>query len=127
MPIKDEKSRREYHAKYMRDRWQTDPEFRRKHLLRVTRNAKKYRREARLAVSEWKSRGCAICGEREQCCLSAHHVDPKKKSFTLGGVGRSRRSLPSIVKELTKCICLCENCHRKVHAGIVKCPTIPTA
>lgn len=74
-----------------------------------------YRQEFR----DYKSTlSCNVCGEDETCCLDFHHLDPTQKDFVvsemINKVGRKK-----IEEELAKCVCLCANCHRKVHAGII--------
>lgn len=60
---------------------------------------------------------CIICGESEPVCIDFHHINPTEKEFT---IGRCRsRSKEWLSKEISKCVCLCSNCHRKVHAGII--------
>lgn len=59
---------------------------------------------------------CIVCGETEKCCLDFHHIKDKDKDvakyISYGSISR-------IQKEINKCVVLCSNCHRKVHAGIV--------
>jgi predicted HNH restriction endonuclease len=60
---------------------------------------------------------CVFCGELERVCLEFHHKNPAEKEFNIaGGYGYSREH---IQKEVAKCICVCANCHRKIHAGIL--------
>lgn len=60
---------------------------------------------------------CVICGESEPVCIDFHHINPEEKEFTIGKCrGRSKEWL---IEEISKCVCLCSNCHRKVHAGIL--------
>lgn len=57
---------------------------------------------------------CVICGY--DACPSAfdfHHVDPAEKDFVVS----SKSSWEAIEPELKKCVLLCANCHREVHAG----------
>lgn len=42
-----------------------------------------------------------------------HHLDPKTKDVKVSKIG----SLARAIKEASKCILLCANCHREVHAG----------
>lgn len=64
--------------------------------------------------------GCAICGECEPVALDLHHTDPTVKednpSSMLSG------STKKLLAEVRKCVVLCSNCHRKVHAGILQLP-----
>lgn len=63
---------------------------------------------------------CVVCGESEDCCLEFHHLDPSIKDTE---VSRARYwSDGRYQSEVDKCICLCCNCHRKLHAGIISCP-----
>jgi hypothetical protein len=69
-------------------------------------------------VNRYKSyMGCSCCGEEEPCVLDFHHLDPQFKEDGLAKlVGYSTKRLK---EEIRKCIVLCSNCHRKVHAGVL--------
>jgi len=63
---------------------------------------------------------CINCGEKTAVCLDFHHLDGNDKDRSLSlsikwGWGKDR-----IMKEIDKCIVLCSNCHRKLHAGLIK-------
>lgn len=60
---------------------------------------------------------CEICGEDEECCLELHHIKDKQYS-----ISQAVKKLPTrlFIKELNKCICVCANCHKKIHKGIIK-------
>lgn len=60
---------------------------------------------------------CELCGESESVCLEFHHLDPSTKSFGLSHV--TTQSDEAINEEIQKCILICSNCHKKVHAGII--------
>lgn len=70
-------------------------------------------------INDFRASGCVRCGEKMGCCLVAHHVDPKTKLFNIGSTKQGRFSLDSIRAELKKCVCVCGNCHRKIHAGLM--------
>ena len=72
-----------------------------------------------LTISIKKENGCYICKENAECCLSFHHIDPETKEFDISSGIRQRISKKRILIEIEKCIVLCENCHRKLHAGLV--------
>lgn len=81
----------------------------RKHrLLAVQRNADYIR-----AYKEYHQ--CSKCGEGRAVCLDLHHIDPITKKFTLSDA--YARSIKSIDAEMAKCIVVCANCHRLIHAG----------
>lgn len=47
-----------------------------------------------------------------------HHWDAGTKTFGISQSGISSRNWQDIVAELEKCVMLCANCHREVHAGV---------
>src|SRR5574343_826247 len=75
-------------------------------------------RENRSKYVDWfndykKTLACA-CGETHPSCLDFHHIDPKTKKFEISGSIR-RYGKDVLMKEISKCIVLCANCHRKLH------------
>lgn len=117
MPYKSSEKRREYHREYMRNRYNNDTEFKNAHRARTKINKKSYRVAAAEIISRFRLNGCVRCGEKDECCLSAHHVDASLKQFEVSNAISSQFGLKRIEEELARCVCLCENCHRKLHAG----------
>jgi 5-methylcytosine-specific restriction endonuclease McrA len=81
----------------------------------VTRRRK--RMKARLV--EYKGGHCQVCGY--DCCIEAmdfHHLVPGEKDPGIS-VSRQTISYERAVAEVDKCILLCSNCHREVHAGLL--------
>lgn len=77
------------------------------------------RRKLKLMSVEYKGGKCLICGYNR--CLAAlefHHTDPSEKDFGISARGFSR-SWERIKKELDKCICVCSNCHKEIHEGLI--------
>lgn len=100
---------RECRAAYRKKRRQEHPEI---HVAQETRRVKR--------VREWQNglkTPCIICGESEPRAIDWHHTNPSTKSFTIGASFNKARA--SILSEIKKCVCLCANCHRKVHAGLI--------
>lgn len=61
---------------------------------------------------------CAGCGRSGPTAIfDFHHLDPTSKEFAISGDGIPRR-WERIAAELAKCVMLCANCHREVHAGV---------
>lgn len=61
---------------------------------------------------------CSLCDENERCCLSFHHTEDSK-DYNLSSIAKFF-GMPKFNKELKKCVCVCHNCHSKIHAGIIK-------
>jgi len=63
-----------------------------------------------------------ICGYSKYAgALDFHHLDEKNKSFDLSTRGLTR-SWVKTKAETDKCILVCANCHRELHAGLVQLP-----
>lgn len=80
---------------------------------RLKENKNKHRELIRQKIKELKSCGCAICGELDDCCLDFHHL--YGKDYTISS--NPDVTLSTLLTEAEKCIILCANCHRKLHAG----------
>lgn len=72
-------------------------------------------------VSSIKAGGCVICGERDLEVLDFHHVNPEEKKFHLSG-SYANHGMQKVVAEVAKCVVLCANDHRRVHAGTREIP-----
>ena len=61
---------------------------------------------------------CFGCGQRfSDRVFEFHHRDGREKDFGISEDGIAR-SWEKTVAELGKCVMLCANCHREVHAGV---------
>ena len=61
---------------------------------------------------------CAICGYNKcPSALEFHHLDPEQKEFTLGS--NTNKSTEIALNETKKCILVCANCHREIHANLL--------
>lgn len=76
------------------------------------------RQALKVRAVEFMGGACNGCGGRyPPALLDFHHRVAKEKVFGISQDG-VLRSWPRIVAELAKCVMLCANCHREVHAGI---------
>jgi 5-methylcytosine-specific restriction endonuclease McrA len=88
---------------------------RKEYLIEAVR---KRRKKVRQLAIEYKGGRCHICGYDR--CLEAmefHHLDSSEKDFGISQKGYTR-SWVKVKEELDKCVMLCANCHREVHAGL---------
>jgi hypothetical protein len=77
------------------------------------------RRKLKRLLVEYKGGKCSVCGyNRSIGALDLHHSDDSSKSFGLSvrGLTRSWRRLK---EEADKCVLVCANCHREIHAGLI--------
>ena len=64
---------------------------------------------------------CSCCGYSKcNSALEFHHLNPSEKEFSFSAALASPKAWNLLVIELKKCILLCANCHREVHAGIIE-------
>ncbi len=116
MPYKDKEKQREYQRKWKQDKYRLNPEYRKSQKASKKKVEDRYLIAARVFIAEFRKDGCKKCDEKSHDCLCAHHKDPKKKKFGLSNIKSVRPSIEVLKKELKKCVCLCLNCHAKLHA-----------
>lgn len=117
MPIKDIEKRKAYYKEYRNNRLKNDPEFKKAYYKKIRETDKLRTNKMKLLITDFKSNGCKICGEKDECCLDAHHIDPNKKDIGIAIAISRGISMQRFKDELAKCVCVCANCHRKHHAG----------
>lgn len=84
----------------------------------------KRRRKLKEMSVEYKGGKCKNCGYDYYIgALEFHHINPEEKDFSISAAGTTK-SWENIKKELDKCICLCSNCHKEVHAGLIDIKTL---
>ena len=58
---------------------------------------------------------CAKCGESRSYTLDFHHINPEEKDNTVSRMVSHSANEEKLKEEISKCICLCSNCHREFH------------
>lgn len=98
---------KEFHRQKSKEHYQ-------KHKEQYKERNQLQKQKTRLLINQAKDNGCAKCGEREKACLDFHHLGEKDMTVSaMLGMNEQR-----VRFEISKCIVLCANCHRKLHAGI---------
>lgn len=89
-----------------------------KRQIKPVRNTSEYRVNIKQRLVDYKGGKCQICGY-DRCinALEFHHVNPEEKDFTISG---GTKSFDTLKPEIDKCILVCSNCHREIHAGLIK-------
>lgn len=73
---------------------------------------KRDKRKSRLFLFLHKlEQKCEKCNHNNPICLVFHHIEHDDKTEKLSRL----KSIPTINKELSKTICLCQNCHNEFH------------
>tara|TARA_B100001094_G_C17548218_1_gene492430 strand:- start:51 stop:446 length:396 start_codon:yes stop_codon:yes gene_type:complete len=68
---------------------------------------------------EYKGGSCQVCGySGYDGALEFHHLDPEGKDFAISKA-RLTTFGDKTKKELDKCVLLCSNHHKEVHAGLI--------
>lgn len=84
-------------------------------------NVKAWRHRTKHRLVEAFGSQCCICRKiYDDTVYDFHHIEPESKKFALSV--SSATSWSTIVEEAKKCIMLCANCHRLVHALKVVLP-----
>lgn len=63
---------------------------------------------------------CIVCGEDDSVVIDFHHLNHTEKEHGISKLIHNNSSLEKIKTEIDKCVCLCSNCHRRVHAGTLQ-------
>jgi hypothetical protein len=61
-----------------------------------------------------EEKGCGLCPERTGCVLDFHHYKKGEPVSRMASKGYT-----ALVREVNRCVVICANCHRKVHAGFL--------
>ena len=88
---------------------------RREYLIQAVR---KRRKKIRQKAIDYLGGQCSRCGY-DRCgeALEFHHIESSEKDFGISNQGYTR-SWKKVEEELKKCVLLCANCHREVHASL---------
>jgi len=74
-------------------------------------------RKIREYLNDLKRHGkCCQCPEDNDACLDFHHIGSTQKNFSIAQFSSKTHSLSKVKEEVGKCILVCSNCHRKIHA-----------
>lgn len=117
-PLKKSKDGKQYRCKKcfsnaMRKSYRLNPEKRKQQIKSLE---EKIQIELNLIKT---TSGCIYCLENESCCLDFHHLDMNTKNENVSYWVHSK-SRTKAIEEANKCVVVCSNCHRKIHAGILE-------
>lgn len=114
MPYIDPKKRRLYNQLWNRAFYKKNKKS------EIARVAKR-KQELRDWLDAYKSKlACERCGEKHMACLDFHHKDASQKDFTVGAIKEYGWGREKVLLEIQKCMVVCANCHRKLHAKVAK-------
>jgi len=61
---------------------------------------------------------CEKCGERDSDLLVLHHISTEEKEMEISTMLNCGYSIEKISEEISKCMCLCLECHTRIHLNI---------
>lgn len=111
--------RRAYHNNWHKQQYANNPAYKAAFDARHRLRAKRRDQIVANMMTAFKATGCGVCGETAACCLVAHHINSAEKDFALSTLRWSKYGVDRVRHELTKCACLCANCHMKLHASVI--------
>lgn len=78
-----------------------------------------WRRKTKERIISAFGGACCCCGYKT-CpeALELHHLNPNEKEFGFGAIRANPKNWQDMVIELRKCVLICSNCHREVHANV---------
>lgn len=84
-------------------------------------NLKNHRKKRKQNIVYIMGDKCCICGYNKcQSALELHHLNPENKDFTISQT--LNKELQTVINEIKKCVLVCANCHREIHAQIIEAP-----
>jgi len=92
-------------------------------MSKSSEKVKRWRRRTKERLVKAMGGEC-ICCEYKKCtdALEFHHRDKDQKERTLAGIRASVMAWSKIVEEARKCVLVCSNCHKEIHAGVTLVP-----
>jgi hypothetical protein len=80
------------------------------------RDSRRYAKHAE-RCAKYSGQVCRVCGQYKDCfaVLDYHHKVPAEKKHSISRM--ASRPWDEVRAELDKCVVLCANCHREIHAG----------
>lgn len=85
---------------------------------RRVKSVMEWRRKTKERLVKYKGGKCEVCSYDK--CLNAlefHHLSSNEKDFQISGKSLSFEKLK---KEVDKCVLVCSNCHKEIHAGLIQ-------
>lgn len=81
---------------------------------------KERRKKHRAQLAEIKhNKGCVVCGENRPPCLDFHAPDGHTNKC-LSRMVKAGVPWTKIEAEIKRCVVVCANCHRLIHAGEIE-------
>jgi len=96
---------RSCNSEYLKNHYKNN----RKYYIDKTKNRRK---SIRKFINSLKLK-CVRCPENHIACLDFHHLSDK--DINIADLVNSGASKEKILQEISKCVVLCSNCHRKLH------------
>lgn len=98
----------QYHKEYHKTWYAENKERRQQQIYARKQELKQY-------IKDYKLAHPCKCGETHPATLDFHHTDPSIKEVSINKAVAQGWSIERLNTEMSKCVILCANCHRKLH------------
>lgn len=79
----------------------------------------KFRQKRKHNLIQLMGGKCCLCGyNKTEQALEFHHINPENKKFQISS--GNCHNIQEDISEVEKCILVCANCHREIHANLYK-------
>lgn len=92
---------------------QCSKQWKEKNIHKTIEYNKQLYNKVKLFQQTYLKRNPCDCGVSDLECLDYHHIDQKTLEKRIPAIHTFNKS----IEEMIKCIVVCANCHRKIHAG----------
>ena len=115
MPYSDINKQRTAQREHLRRKIKENPKW----YAEIKKMQKQKRENIHAIVNHIKSdMGCLLCEEKDHNSLQFHHVLPAFKVATVSQLISNRSKLLIVLKEIDKCVCVCNACHRQLQQNL---------
>lgn len=108
---------REYERLHSERRKEQSKRWHKNNREKVNAYEREYRKTRRANLRELvmdNKTVCVKCGEHRKYVLDFHHKDHSQKKFNIS-TNIEHRNKQELLDEISKCVCLCRNCHSEFH------------
>ena len=121
--MKEWHKRTQYNKKYYLENKEKIEKYKKNHKEQAYKSMKKYhnriyKENIDFLIKQNILTNCVICGfpKEKFASIDFHHVNPEEKEKNISSI-LQHPDKENLLKETSKCVCMCRNCHNLYHTG----------